>query len=702
LGKKKMDTTKSSEMINKIRGTKSVPGVCIICPWHCATEVFVKDNKVVYVRGNENSANGSTRCVKGVSSIHVSRDPDRLLHPMKKDSNGNFKMIPWNQAFTEIAEKLMKIKEEYGPEAVFYLFHLDSNEMFSMQLFSQLYGTPNWSGHGAACDQDRRLAAMGTFGHPLPTKDFANSRFVMLWGCDPFGPNEALHENRELVEAMKKGCKLVVVDPNRSRTAEKADVWVPIKPGTDGAMALAMAHRIIETEAYDKEFCENYVQGLERFKEHVTSKGYTPEWAEGVTGIPKETIIQLADEFAVIKPGLMDGLKGLVNYSNGLDAFRAIYALNAITGNVDGPGNLIIKELADLNLPLDIPEEAVIEPEALTLGQAGGYPMSPDMPTQLLPKAVLENDPYPIRCAFFHICNPVMSDPNRGAFEKMMGALDLSVTIDMYMSETAQLSDYVLPECSMFERAEVREGMWSGPQIIVSQPAIRPLGSSKPLYDIMRGLAEKMGYGQYFQWNSWEDWANTVLANVPVTLEELKEKGVWQGALRYHKFKEEGLGTFSGKIEIYSEHAEFMGNNPMPEYSEEHRVKPDEEYPFQLVNAKMQYHCNLHTQNNPYLMGIEEENWVELNPVDAEPLGISDGDRVAVASPLKEVTIQCRVSEGVQPGVLKVIHGHGFGRTMGSIARGKGTHVNGIFETRLNPVSGGNSYNEHKVSVRKL
>jgi thiosulfate reductase/polysulfide reductase chain A len=689
-------------MINKIRGTKSVPGVCIICPWHCATEVFVKDNQVVYVRGNENAANGSSRCVKGVSSIHLSRDPDRVLHPMKKESNGKYKIIRWEDAFSEIAEKLMAIKEKYGPEAVFYLFHLDSNEMFSMQLFTQLYGTPNWSGHGAACDQDRRLAAMATFGHPLPTKDFANSRFVMLWGCDPFGPNEALHENRELVEAMKKGCKLVVVDPNRSRTAEKAHVWLPIKPGTDGALALAMAHRIIETEAYDKDFCDNYVHGLDEFAAHVKSNGYTPEWAEPITGIKKEMIISLADEFARTKPGLMDGLKGLVNYTNGLAAFRTIYALNAITGNVDGPGNIILKEMAFLDLPLAIPEEAMVEPETPTLGQAGGYPLSPDMPTQLLPKAVLEGEPYPIKGGFFHITNPAMSDPNREAFEKMMAGLDLSVTIDMYLSETAQLSDYVLPECSMFERAEVREGLWSGPQAILSQPAIQPLGSSKPLYDIMRGLAEKMGYGEYFQWNSWEDWATKVIQYLPISLDDLKEKGVWQGELRYHKFKEDGLQTSTEKIEIFSEEFQSMGYDPMPVFTEEDRVKPDAAYPFQLVNAKMQNHCNLHTQNNPYLMEIEGENWVELNPLDAERLGISDEERVEVASPLKKVAIKARVREGVQPGVLKVIHGHGFGRSIGSIARGKGTHVNSIFETRLNPVSGGNSYNEHKVSVRKL
>lgn len=697
-----MTASNSSEIINRVRGTQSVPGVCIVCPWHCATEVFVKDDRVVYVRGNENSANGSTRCVKGVSSIHLSEDPDRLLNPMKKNSAGKFEPISWDQAFTEIAEKLALIKEQYGPEALIYLFHLDSNEMFSYQLFTQLYGTPNWSGHGAACDQDRRLGAMSTFGHPLPTKDFAHSRFVMLWGCDPFGPNEALHENRELVESMKKGCKLVVVDPNRSRTAEKADVWVPIKPGTDGAMALAMAHRIIETKAYDAEFCESYVYGFNRFAAHVVDKGYTPEWAEAITGIDKATIMTLADEFASTKPGLMDGLKGLVNYTNGLDAFRAIYALNAITGNVDGPGNIILKEMAPLNLPVEIPEDVVIAPEAPTLGQAGGYPMSPDMPTQLLPKAAIEGEPYPVKGAFFHITNPVMSDPNREAFEQMMDALDLSVTIDLYMSETAQLSDYVLPECSMFERAEVREGLWSGPQVVVSVPAIKPLGNSKPLYDIMAGLADKMGYGEYFKWDSWEDWANNALAYIPATLKDLKKTGIWQDELRYHKFKEEGLETPSGMIEIYSDQAEYLGLNPMPEYSEEHRVKPDEDYPFQLVNAKMQYHCNLHTQNNPYLMGIEDENWVELNPADAQRLGIIDGDRVEVASPLKKVTIKAKVSDGVQPGVLKVIHGHGFGRTVGRNCRGKGTHVNVIFDTRLNPTSGGNSYNEHKVSVHKI
>jgi thiosulfate reductase/polysulfide reductase chain A len=696
-----MEQQNSREIINRIRGTEVVPGVCVVCPWHCATEVFVRDQQVVYVRGNEYAPNGTSRCVKGVSSIHLTRDPDRLLHPMMKNRNGAFGRVTWDDAFSLIAEKLQRIKEQYGPEAVAYLWHLDSNEMFSYQLFTQLYGTPNWSGHGAACDQSRRLAGMITYGHPLPTKDYAHSRFIMLWGEDPLGPNQSLHENRELVETIKSGARLVVVDPYRSRTAERASLWLPINPGTDGALAIAMAYRIIETGAYDAEFCQNYLYGFDAFAEHVKSKQYTPEWAEGITGIPARTIIDVADEFARTRPAVADGLKGIVNYSNGFQAMRSIFILNAITGNVDGPGQLILKEAAPLAPPLTIPDQEIAVPERPIISAAMGYPLAPDIPTQLLPKAVLEGDPYPVKALFFHIINPAMSDPNTVLFRQMMAGLELSVAIELYMTETAQLCDLVLPEASFYERAEVRESLWSGPQVIVSQPAIAPLGESKPLYEIMKGLAQKMGYDQHFVWESWEDWARNVVRELPISLEELKEKGVWQGELRYRKYLETGFQTQSGRIEVYSELLAESGYPPMPVYEEEDRVKPDSEYPFQLINAKMQYHCGTHTQNNPYLMADESENWAELSGQDARQLGIVTGSKVQLESPTGTVSIIARVKEGLKPGVVRVVHGHGFGRTMGRLATGKGAHVNPLLDTRVSSVSGGIGYNECKVSVRR-
>lgn len=697
-----MNRLHTREMINEIRGTKTVPGVCIVCPWHCATEVFVRDNEVVYVRGNEYAPNMSTRCVKGIASIHLTRDTDRLIHPMKKTRNGAFAVISWDEAFSVIAEKLIDIKRRHGPEAVTYLWHLDSNEIFSYQLFVELYGTPNWSGHGAACDQSRRAAGNITYGHPLPTKDYRNSRFIMMWGVDPLGANQSPHESREMVEALKRKARLVVVDPYRSRTAEKADIWVPIQPGTDGALALAMTYRIIETGAYDAQFCESYVHGFDAYAEHVTSSGYSPEWAEAITGVKAVTIIALADEFASTKPAVLDGLKGIVNYSNGFQALRAIFCLNAITGNVDGPGNLILKEAAPIVPPVVIPDDAVAVPARPIISAAMGYPLAPDIPTQLLPKAVLEGDPYAVKAAFFHIINPAMSDPNTGLFQEMMSALELSVTIDMYMSETAQLSDIVLPAASFYEQAEVRESLWSGPQVIMSQPAIPCMGDSKPLYEIMKGLAHKMGFGSYFQWETWEDWARRSTEHLPVSFEELKEKGVWLGELRYNKYLEEGFQTPTGKIEIYSEALAGNGYFPLPFYAEEGRVKPDSEYPFQLINAKSQYHCNLHTQNNPYLIGIQGENWVELSAADADALGISDGDKVELTSPMGSVRILAKIRPGLSDGIVRAIHGHGFGRTMGSLARGRGTHINPIIDTRVNPICGGIGYNECKVNVRKV
>lgn len=697
-----MNEQSTREIINQIRGTRTVPGVCVVCPWHCPTEVFVRDERVIYVRGNEYAPNKTTRCVKGIASVHVTKDRDRLLHPLRKTRSGSFEKVSWDDAFSIITEKLQHIKEQYGPEAVAYLWHLDSNEMFSYQFFTQLYGTPNWSGHGAACDQSRRLAGMVTYGHPLPTKDYQHSRFIMLWGEDPLGPNQSLHENRELVEALKSGCRLVVVDPYRSRTAERAHIWLPINPGTDGALALAMAHRIIETGAYDAEFCANYVYGFDVFAEHVKTNGYTPQWAEAITGVDAKTIADVADEFARTKPAVMDGLKGIVNYSNGFDAMRTIFILNSITNNVDGPGQLILKEAAPLVPPLLIPEEEIAAPERPIISAAMGYPLAPDIPTQLLPKAVLEGDPYPIKALFFHMINPAQSDPNTQLFRKMMSGLELSVAIEIYLSETAQLCDLVLPEASTYERAEVRESLWSGPQVILSQPAIAPLGESKPLYDIMKGLAQKMGYGQHFVWESWEDWARNVVAAVPVEWEKLKAEGVWHGEMQYRKYLETGFQTQSGRIEVYSELLSENGYQPMPVYEEEARVKPDDEYPFQMINAKLQYHCGTHTQNNPYLMAIEGENWVEVSSRDARRLDIANGRKVELASPTGTVTITARVKEGLKPGIVRVIHGHGFGRTMGSVAAGKGAHVNPIFDTQANSVSGGIGYNECKVNIRKV
>ena len=688
----------------EIKGAQVIKSFCYTCPWQCPTEVFVRDNKIVYHKGNPESPNNiGSRCAKGMASWHVTVDPDRLKYPMlrtnPKGEAGRFKRISWDDAYSFIADKLNSIAKDFGPEAVALTCHHDPNTQFYRHLLGELYGSPNLYAHTSGCEQDRRSACLTLFGHVFPMHDFANSKYVMLWGMNNLGANQGLWESRALIEAQKKGCKLVVVDPNFTETAQKADEWIPINPGTDGALALAMCHSIVSNRMYDVDFTNNYCNGFDGFREHLQKKGYTPEWAAPICGVSKDTIERLSREFATTKPAMSAIFKGSGYYTNGADAGRACYALNAICGEVDKPGNLHLKDWAPLGLPVNIPEEARTAPTKGALHVAMGYPLAPDLPNSKLPEAVIDGNPYPVKALFVHATNPVMSDPNRDRVLEMFKHLDLAVACELYMSETALECDIVLPETSFYEQAEIRQGMWLGPEVILCQPVVPAVGESKPPYEIAKGIAEKMGWGEYFPYEKWEDWGELMMENVPMTLDELKNKGFWAGEIRYNRVPE-GLPTPSGKIEIHSSSYEEAGFNGYPEYTER-SVLPDKDYPLQLTHSKLSMHCNLVTQNNPYLMEVCGENWVEINSSDAARYGIHDDSIVVIESPKDSIEIKAKVVEGLVPGCVSVRHGHGFGHwAMGSTAKGHGAHSNNLMDTHTSPITGANCYNECKVRVR--
>ena len=692
------------EDLARIKGAKVIKSFCYTCPWQCPTEVFVRDDRVVYHKGNPESPNNiGSRCAKGMASWWLTRDPDRLKFPMRRTNSkgepGRFERISWDQALTYIAEKLKAIAEKWGPEAVAYTCHHDPNTVFFRHLLGDLYGTPNNYTHTSGCEQDRRAACLTLFGHPFPMHDFANSRYVILWGMNMLGANQGLWESRALLDAKKKGCKLVVVDPNFTETAQKADEWIPNNPGTDGAMALAMCRVIIDDQLYDKEFVERYCDGFAGFRDHLREKGYTPEWATSICGIPAATIARLAREFAMTKPAMSAIFKGSGYYTNGADAGRACYILDAITGQVDKPGNLHLKDWAPLAAPVIIPEEAKKRPQKPPLHIAMGYPLAPDLPNARLPDAVIHGKPYPIKALFVQSTNPVMSDPNTDRMKEMFRHLELGVAIELFMSETALECDIVLPETSFYEHAEIRQGLWLGAEVVLCQPAVAPVGEAKPLYDIVQGLAGKMGWGQYFPYKKWEDWGELVMKDIPMSVEELKKKGFWASAIRYNRVPQ-GLATPSGKVQIHSQAYADAGFCPYPIYTER-SVIPDNEYPLQLTHSKLSMHCNIVTQNNPYLMEICGENWAEINSSDAAKYGILDDAYIIVESPKDKIRIKAKVVQGLVPGCISVRHGHGFGHwAMGSVAKGKGAHSNNLMDSFTNPITGANCYNECKVRVR--
>jgi thiosulfate reductase / polysulfide reductase chain A len=687
-----------------IKGANVVKSFCYTCPWQCPTEVFVREGRIVYQKGNPESPNNiGSRCAKGMASWYISRDPDRLKHPLlrtnAKGKEADFKRVSWDDAFAFVADKLKYIADKWGPEAVAFTCHHDPNTVFYRHLLGDLYGTPNNYTHTSGCEQDRRSACLTLFGHVFPMHDFANSRYVMLWGMNVLGANQGLWESRALMDAKARGCRLVVVDPAFTETAQKADEWVPIRPGTDGAMALAMCRVIIDERLYDEPFVNSYCEGFAGFREHLRAKRYDPSWAADITGISAERISRLAREFATTKPAMSAIFKGSGYYTNGADAGRACYLLDALTGQVDKPGNLHLKDWAPIGAPVDIPEEAKRKPSKPPLHLAMGYPLAPDLPNSRLPDAVLKGDPYPVKGLFVQSTNPVMSDPNRDRVIEMMRHLELGVALEVYLSETALECDIVLPETSFHEHAEIRQGMWIGPEIILCQPVVPPVGEAKPAYEIAKGIAEKMGWGRYFDYERWEDWGERMLAGSPIGLDELKRKGFWAGEVKYDRVPK-GLATPSGKIEIYSKAYADAGFDPYPVYRDR-SVIPDRDYPLQVTHSKLSMHCNIVTQNNPYLMEICGENWVEVNSIDAKKYGIRDGDLAIVESPKDRITIKAKVVEGLVPGCISIRHGHGFGHwAMGANAKGRGAHSNNLMETHTSPISGANCYNECKVRIR--
>lgn len=693
-----------SARIARIKNATLVKSFCYSCPWNCPTEVYVRDGEVVYVKGNEDAPNNiGTRCAKGMASWWMTKDPDRLKYPMlrtnPKGQRGQFKRISWDEAFEFIAGKLKDIADKYGPEAVALTCHHDPNTQFYRHLLADLYGSPNMYTHTSGCEQDRRSASLTLFGHPFPMHDFAGSKYVILWGMNMLGANQGLFESRGLLEAKKRGCKIVVIDPTFTETAQKADIWLPVKPGSDGALALAMCKTIIDEGLQDQAFIDTYCEGFSGFRDHLDKNGYTPEWAAEICGIDAGTIRAIARDFARTKPAMSALFKGAGYYTNGNDAGRAGYILNAICGQVDGPGNLHLKAWAPVGPPLDIPQAAKTAPTKAPLHVAMGYPLAPDLPNSRLPKAVIEGDPYPVRGLFVQSTNPVMSDPDRDTVKEMFKHLELAVACEVLMSETALECDIVLPETSFYEHAEVRQGLWLGPEAIICQPAVAPVGEAKPPYEIARGIAQKMGWGEHFAFETWEDWAQTACADLPGGLAGLKQRGFWSQPPRFNKLGD-GLDTPSGKIEIYSNSYADAGHNPYPEWRER-SVLPDADYPLQLTHAKLSMHCNIVTQNNPMLMEICPENWVEINSADAAKYGIVDGQPCVIESPKDSITITARVVEGLVPGAISVLHGHGFGHwAMGAVAKGKGAHSNNLMEAYANPVTGANCYNECKVRVR--
>jgi anaerobic selenocysteine-containing dehydrogenase len=625
--------------------------------------VTVEDGVAVKVEGLESHPlNKGKLCPKGEATLHNIYHPERLKYPMKR-VDGRFERITWDQALKEIAAKLSKLKNEFGP-SVLGVFSgsigVENLEMAGLtQRFKAAFGSPNFFSVESICYRMRIRTRQITFGK-YPTEEL-DSNLYILWGHNPdesdFPLKLAIEEN------LKKGAKIVVIDPKRIPLADHAEMYLRIRPGTDGAMALAMINVIINEKLYDADFIKKYTLGFDQLVPHIQK--FTPEWAEKITWVPAPEIRKLAYLFAKTKgAGIYQGTNTQDQTANGTQNSRIFSILQIITGNINNPGGWTISprlKLGDVGM--------AVEGEPLGADQ---YPLFYEVWGRKSPYGVVtcvpESVPEKIKAFFVIGGNPILSMPDSNAFRAAFQKLDLLVVHDLFMTETGELAHYILPACSHLEKwglAYTYNVCHCLPYLMLRKKAIDPFYESWSEWKFFTELAKKLGMGDQFPWRSEEELVAFELGPTGLTFKQLLEEKP-EGAFYQQKqygMKDGMFTTPSGKIDIYSEALKKVGFDPLPTYLEPRKgpINSPElltKYPLILSTGNRNlYFTHGQFRKISSLMEKNPEPKAEIGPKTAVQYGIKEGDDILIETNRGVARMKAQIEERVSEGVVLVPHG---------------------------------------------
>jgi len=685
---------------------QKIPTICNGCGNRCGINAFVKNGRVWKIEGiPEANGNLGVVCPKGHGYLHDLYSPYRIKGPLKRVGD-KFQSISWEQAYQEIAQRINLIILQNGPQSIFWVNYPQSNHLYALRLMHAL-GSPHYFTHGSTCYTARNAGWVTTVGE-LPSVDLSNSKYIMIIGRNPAGAID-LGQVKRIIEAKSKGAKLVVVDPRHSETAIIADEWIPIKPGTDLALLLAMINIMVKEELYDKKFVAEKTIGFDQLEEQIFN--YPPEWAEKVCEVPSKTIIRITRELAQAKPKALihRGYHGAfgAQYLNSFQTVRALAIANSLLGNINREGGIYFPKVAKLgelqpNHPApELPKVGKLD----GTGVPGRYPLGSygDGIAHAIPELALRGE---LIGGFVYHYNPLRTNPNPKRVIAGYKKLELLVVIDTVLSETASIAHYVLPESFYLERTEAIDTKHSGKraQVSIQQQVVKPMYNTRPGTQIIIELAKHLGIGKYFNFDI--DEANRLrLKPLKVTLEELKEKGV---LFVGEEWKEgfDKLETPSGKVEIYSKTLEKLGFPAIPRW-EEPLVSPDPKDPhsFRLIHGKQAIHTHSMTANQPILMSISHRYdlirlW--MNKKRGEQLGIRDGDWIKVKSIIGEGKIRVRLTEGIHPSCVWLPSGYGIFSKHLKVAYDIGLSYNDFLPTYFDPTVGHVMASEIIVNITKI
>ncbi|WP_370186874.1 molybdopterin-dependent oxidoreductase [Aeromicrobium sp.] len=657
------------------------------CPDTCAMVVTVRDGVAVDVAGSKEQpyTNGGL-CVKVDNYLDKVYHPDRVLYPLRRTGPkgaGEFERITWDEAIAEIAARFTQVKEEHGPEAIMPVSYLGTQGIIN----GLNVGDPFFNRLGATvaertyCDSGSCTAYAMTIGDTagVDPESLVHSKFILIWAANIMSTN--LHLWPYIAEAKKRGAKVVVVDPVRTKTARQASQHIPIRPGTDGALALAMMHVIIDEGLTDDEYIANHTIGYDELVERVQQ--YTPEWASQETGIPVETIRTLAREYATSQPSVIRIGVAVERHAGGGQTVRTLSCLPALVGAWRNPGGGIL-QLPLWAFPVNWP--AFMHPELQTPGTqvANQYLLGQALTGELELRT-------PLHALMVYNSNPVVVAPDQARLLEGLSREDLfTVVSEHFITDTARYADIVLPATTQLEQEDIMFS-WGHLYATYNNPSIEPRGEAVPNTELFRRLAAAMGFDDDPIFTRTDeqmiaeafDWSAPAMEGI--TVASLKEKG-WArlnvpSADEYAPHREGNFRTPSGKTEFLSsaaaggnfvvplfrqgsnDHQPGQPVDPLPHYippRETTSADPDlaARYPLNLISPKSHAFINSSYANIEFHQKVQKPATLIINPDDAAERGIENGAVVRAFNDRGSVELLAKVDASTMPGVTVCYVGH--------------------------------------------
>lgn len=629
------------------------------CYSTCSLKVRVENGEIIGIDPHpDNLATPEGPCIKGLAYVERAKSKLRILHPLKKDDNGNFIQISWDDAYSLITKKLLHFREAYGPHSILYFAASGMSGLLNgvSSSFWKLFGGATTT-YGNLCwpaGLEATRLTLGANNHNAPW-DLENARLIILWGKNPAESN--IQEMMPIEKSLEQGGKLVVIDPRRTPSADKANLLIQIKPGTDGALALGIARELIRNDWIDKDFIKNHCLGYDEFAESL--EPFTLENVSEICRIPISDIEELAKEIGMSKAMTIIPGYGMQRYANGGQTIRCLLSLSILTGNIGKPG--ACWHYANLQSYVF---DDVKEPESYYPG-TGDKPFRRKVSVAKLGNDILTLKDPKIKMIWVERGNPLTQNPDSNTNHKAFRNADFCVVVEQFMTDTAKEADLILPAKNLFEQSDIIGSYWN-PYVQLKQKVIEPAGEVKPETEIYYELAQRLGFDQKDILDKLpepndaaiERYLQKFLDKFPeLNLESLKEGPQLAKSYEEIPFADLLFPTPSKKIELISEEAhKLWGVSALPSYDP--LTESSELFPLQLLSPNSKNRIHSQFGNLQIIKQFENKTILFINPTDAKYRQILAGEEVEIFNDNGKSLVEAQIDYGIRKGCVVLTNGH--------------------------------------------